>query len=45
MKVGFISLDNFQMVFMTQLMPGPANLTLWNELHGTIDADLVTRKQ
>jgi CubicO group peptidase (beta-lactamase class C family) len=33
------------MVCMTQRMPGPANLSLWNELHGAIDADLVSRKQ
>lgn len=28
------------MVFMTQRMPGPANLSLWSELHGAVDADL-----
>jgi hypothetical protein len=33
------------MVFMTQRMPGPANLSLWNELHAAIDADLVIRKE
>jgi CubicO group peptidase (beta-lactamase class C family) len=33
------------MVFMTQRMPGPANLSLWDELHGAIDTDLVTRTQ
>ena len=32
------------MVFMTQRMPGPANLPLWNELQGAIDADLVSPK-
>jgi hypothetical protein len=33
------------MVFMTQRMPGPANLSLWNELQRAIDDDLVSRKQ
>jgi len=28
------------MVFMTQRMPGPANLSLWEELHAAVDADL-----
>jgi CubicO group peptidase (beta-lactamase class C family) len=28
------------MVFMTQRMPGPANLPLWEELHAALDADL-----
>jgi CubicO group peptidase (beta-lactamase class C family) len=28
------------MVFMTQRMPGPANVPLWNELHAAVDADL-----
>jgi CubicO group peptidase (beta-lactamase class C family) len=28
------------MVFMTQRMPGPANLSLWDELHAAVDADL-----
>lgn len=28
------------MVFMTQRMPGPANGSLWNELHAAVDADL-----
>jgi CubicO group peptidase (beta-lactamase class C family) len=28
------------MVFMTQRMPGPANLTLWDQLHAAVDADL-----
>jgi len=27
------------MVFMTQRMPGPANVPLWTELHAAIDAD------
>ena len=30
------------MVFMTQRMPGPANLPLWSELHGAVDADLAS---
>lgn len=29
------------MVFMTQRMPGPANRSLWNELHAAVDADLM----
>ena len=28
------------MVFMTQRMPGAANLPLWNDVHAAIDADL-----
>ena len=28
------------MVFMTQRMPGPANLSLWEELHAALEADL-----
>jgi CubicO group peptidase (beta-lactamase class C family) len=28
------------MVFMTQRMPGGANLSLWDELHAAVDADL-----
>ena len=28
------------MVFMTQRMPGPANLSLWEELHAAVDTDL-----
>lgn len=30
------------MVFMTQRMPGPANLSLWSDLHGAVDADLAS---
>jgi CubicO group peptidase (beta-lactamase class C family) len=29
------------MVFMTQRMPGPANRSLWDDLHAAVDADLV----
>jgi hypothetical protein len=32
-------------VFMTQRMPGPANLSLWDQLHAAVDADLSMEKE